>query len=151
MKRFRWIAGVVVLIGLGALGAIVLGLFGGDGKLSAERLALGRQVYEANCATCHGADLEGEPDWRKRRADGTLPAPPHDATGHTWHHPDEQLFAITKQGTAAFAPAGYKTTMTGYAGVLSDEEIRAALDYIKSRWPEDIRTRQAEASRRAGG
>jgi mono/diheme cytochrome c family protein len=151
MKRFWWIAGVVVLIGVGALGAIVLGLFGGNGKPSAERLALGRQVYEANCATCHGAELEGEPDWRKRRADGTLPAPPHDATGHTWHHPDEQLFAITKQGTAAFAPAGYKTTMMGYAEVLSDEEIRAALDYIKSRWPEDIRARQAEASRRAGG
>ena len=151
MKRFWWIAGIVVLIGLGALGAIVLGLFGGVGEPSAERLALGRQVYEVHCATCHGAELEGEPDWRSRRADGTLPAPPHDATGHTWHHPDAQLFAITKQGTAAFAPAGYKTTMTGYAGVLSDDEIRATLDYIKSRWPEDIRAKQAEATRRVGG
>ncbi len=150
MKRFWWIAGAIVLIGLGALGAIVLGLFGSEGKSSAERLALGRQVYEAHCAACHGAELEGEPDWRSRRADGTLPAPPHDATGHTWHHPDAQLFDITKQGTAAFAPAGYKTTMTGFAEVLSDEEIRATLDYIKSRWPEDIRTRQAEATRRAG-
>ena len=149
MKRFWWIAVVVVLIGVGALGAIVLGLFGGGEESSAERLALGRRVYEANCAACHGADLEGEPEWRKRRADGTLPAPPHDATGHTWHHPDEQLFAITKQGTAAFAPVGYKTTMMGYAEVLSDDAIRAALAYIKSRWPEDIRARQAEASRRA--
>jgi mono/diheme cytochrome c family protein len=150
VKRLWWIAGGVVLIGLGALAVAVLGRFGDAGTPSAERLALGGQVYEIHCAACHGADLEGEPNWRRRRADGTLPAPPHDASGHTWHHPDKQLFAITKHGTAAFAPPGYKTNMMGYAGLLSDEEIRATLDYIKSHWPEDIRARQAEATRRAG-
>jgi mono/diheme cytochrome c family protein len=151
VRRVGRITGGAALIGLGALAAAVLNLYGGEGTPSAERLALGRQVYEAHCAACHGVDLEGEPDWRRRRADGTLPAPPHDASGHTWHHPDEQLFAITKHGTAAFAPPGYKTTMTGYAELLSDEEIRATLDYIKSYWPEDIRARQAEITRRAGG
>ena len=112
---------------------------------------LRQQVYDVHCASCHGAELEGEADWRTRRADGTLPAPPHDASGHTWHHPDQQLFAITKEGIAAFAPPGYKTTMEGYAGILSDEEIWAVLDYIKSRWPEDLRARQADRTRRAGG
>lgn len=40
--------------------------------------------------------------------------------------------------------------MVGYAGILGDEEIWAVLDYIKSRWPEDLRVRQAELSRQAG-
>jgi mono/diheme cytochrome c family protein len=151
MKKVWWIAGIVVLLGAGALAGVVMNRFGGKGAPSPERLALGRQVYDVHCASCHGAELEGESDWRTRRADGTLPAPPHDAGGHTWHHPDEQLFAITKQGIAAFAPPGYKTTMGGYARILSDEEIWAVLDYIKSRWPEDLRARQADQTRRSGG
>ena len=127
-----------------------LGLLEDEKAASPEQLALGQSVYGENCASCHGADLEGEPDWRQRRADGTLPAPPHDETGHTWHHPDFQLFAITKQGTAAFAPEDYKTNMAGFSEVLSDEEIKAVLEYIKSRWPEEIRLRQADISRQAG-
>ncbi len=118
---------------------------------SSEHLALGRGVYQAHCAACHGADLEGQPNWRKRGADGLLPAPPHDETGHTWHHSDSQLFAMTKHGTAALVGPGYETTMTGFGEVLSDTEIRAVLAYIKSRWPETIRRRQAEATARAAG
>ena len=85
----------------------------------------------------------GEPDWRRRRADGTLPAPPHDATGHTWHHADEHLFRITKEGPAAFVGKGYRSTMTGFADILDDREIWASLAYIKSRWPADVRKIQA--------
>jgi mono/diheme cytochrome c family protein len=151
MKQAWWLAGGVALLGAAGIAGLLIGRLGGDGAPSAERLALGRQVYDVHCASCHGAELEGEGDWRRRRADGTLPAPPHDASGHTWHHPDEQLFNITKQGIAPFAPPGYKTTMRGYAEILSDEEIWAVLDYIKSRWPEDLRARQADRARRAGG
>ena len=114
-------------------------------------LALGRGVYQAHCASCHGADLEGQANWRKRGADGLLPAPPHDETGHTWHHPDGQLFVMTKHGTAALVGAGYETAMIGFGEVLSDTEIRAVLAYIKSRWPETIRRRQAEITARAAG
>jgi mono/diheme cytochrome c family protein len=119
--------------------------------VSPEHLALGRGVYQAHCATCHGADLEGQANWRKRGADGLLPAPPHDETGHTWHHPDGQLFVMTKHGTAALVGPGYETTMTGFGEVLSDTEIRAVLAYIKSRWPETIRRRQAGITARAAG
>jgi len=150
MKNVWWISGVAVLLGALGLAGVLTWRFDGDYAPSPARLALGGQVYEVHCAGCHGAELEGEADWRTRRADGTLPAPPHDASGHTWHHPDQQLFAITKQGIAAFAPPGYKTTMIGYAEILSDEEIWAVLDYIKSRWPEDLRARQAELSRQSG-
>ena len=90
------------------------------------------------------ANLEGEPDWQRRRSDGTLPAPPHDATGHTWHHSDEQLFRLTRDGPGAIAGDDYRTTMPAYAGILSDREIWAVLAYIKSRWPEDIRRVQSQ-------
>ncbi len=114
------------------------------------QLALGRGLYGETCAACHGAELEGQPNWRQRDPDGLLPAPPHDETGHTWHHPDAQLFEITKWGTAALVGSDYQTAMDPFGEVLSDDEIRAVLAYIKSRWPENIRARQAEISARAG-
>ena len=43
----------------------------------------GAQLYAENCASCHGANLEGQADWRSPGPDGRLPAPPHDETGHT--------------------------------------------------------------------
>ena len=63
---------------------------------NAETIALGRTIYETQCAACHGAQLEGQPDWQMPLPSGRLPAPPHDATGHTWHHPDDILFRIVK-------------------------------------------------------
>jgi len=110
-------------------------------------VALGRDVYAAHCSACHGAELEGEPDWRRRKPDGTLPAPPHDEFGHTWHHPDAVLFEITRHGAQAAAPPGYASGMPAFAGILSDREIAASLAFIKSHWPADIRRRQERISR----
>jgi mono/diheme cytochrome c family protein len=103
-------------------------------------LVQGERIYQARCAACHGANLEGQPDWRERGPDGLLPAPPHDESGHTWHHPDEQLFRLTKLGIARAAGLpDYETAMPAFEGVLSDEEIVAVLSWIKSRWPPAVR------------
>src|SRR5688572_13611973 len=115
----------------------------------AAQVAQGRAVYAAHCASCHGADLEGQPNWRERQASGRLPAPPHDVSGHTWHHPDRVLFEITRDGIAAHAPKGYESDMPGFARTLADADIWAALAYIKSRWPPEIRERQARLSEQA--
>ena len=64
----------------------------------ASLVALGKQVCAESCASCHGVALEGEANWRKRGSDGYMPAPPHDETGHTWHHSDVYLFLMTKYG-----------------------------------------------------
>ncbi len=107
----------------------------------AEAIALGEAVYADHCASCHGAGLEGEPDWRTVKENGLRPAPPHDETGHTWHHSDDQLFDLTKHGlTAVLARRGieYESDMIGFGDVLSDEEILAALGYIKSTWPDRV-------------
>jgi mono/diheme cytochrome c family protein len=107
------------------------------------QIALGRRVYGAHCASCHGVNLEGQPDWQRRRPDGRLPAPPHDASGHTWHHPDAQLVEITRDGFARIMP-GYATDMPAFGGSLSEAEIIAVIAYIRSTWPPEIHRRRAE-------
>ena len=98
----------------------------------AAQVARGEAVYHQYCAVCHGAELQGQPDWRRRLPNGRLPAPPHDEDGHTWHHTNEELFAMTRNGMVPpLAPAGYESDMPAYAGILSDEDIRAVLAFFK--------------------
>jgi len=96
----------------------------------------GRAIYEAQCAACHGVELQGQPNWETPDASGRLPAPPHDKTGHTWHHSDDLLFEITKYGPAKAAEKpDYLSNMPAYEQILGDDEIVAVLSYIKSTWP----------------
>ena len=116
------------------------------------KIARGARAYAQQCAACHGAKLEGQPDWRKRLANGRLPAPPHDETGHTWHHTDAVLFGITKEGLVPgkYAPPGYESDMPAFGGKLSDDEIWAVLAYIKKHWTSrDILAARAEMLRNA--
>jgi len=112
-------------------------------------LAQGEELYQGYCASCHGANLEGQPDWRSPGPDGALPAPPHDDTGHTWHHPDSMLFDYTRLGgKAALAAQGidFASGMPGFGDQLTDDQIRNILAYIKSTWPDRQRQIQAERS-----
>jgi len=142
-----------VVIGLGiTAGAIIIGSWtfvdlrtnGED----AATIAAGRTIYGDHCAACHGVQLEGQPDWKTPLPSGRLPAPPHDASGHTWHHADEMLFRIVKEGTAAVVGGNYESDMPGFGDTLGDAEIRAVLAFIKSTWPERERGFQEEVSRR---
>ena len=119
---------------------------GSDGisvALQAENLAVvaaGEKIYQAQCAACHGAQMQGQPDWRARDENGMLPAPPHDETGHTWHHADDLLFEITKYGAGVvIGDASYKSMMPAYKDILTDQEIVSVLSYIKHSWPANER------------
>lgn len=146
------IPGGVVLIGA-ALVYFAAG-FSSAGKVllkpdNALVVSLGEDVYGQNCASCHGANLEGEEDWQGRDEDGRLRAPPHDATGHTWHHDGELLFRLTKYGPAeVIGDPTYATNMPAYQNILSDAEIIAVLSYIKSTWPPHVRARHNEMEER---
>jgi mono/diheme cytochrome c family protein len=118
----------------------------------AAKVSLGSKVYAQHCAACHGAKLEGQPNWRQALPNGRLPAPPHDERGHTWHHSDDVLFGITKIGLVPpYAPIGYQSDMPPFAGKLADDEIWAVLAYIKSHWrtPELLAARAEMLQNRA--
>ena len=116
----------------------------------AKDLALGEKIYAEHCAACHGAKLEGQPNWQKKLPNGRFPAPPHDDSGHTWHHSDEVLFGITKHGLVPpYAPPDYESDMPAFGSKLSDAQIRAVLAYISSRWSKPVRETRAEMLRHA--
>ena len=109
----------------------------------------GKKIYAKNCASCHGVNLEGQKNWMSRLPDGLMPAPPHDQTGHTWHHPDRYLFMVTKYGIEEFIGEKYPNNMPAYKDILSDEEIIAVLSYIKSTWPSKIKKIHDQINSRA--
>jgi len=112
------------------------------------QVAYGHTIYLTRCASCHGIHLEGQPNWREHLPNGRLPAPPHNAEGHTWHHPDRQLFQMVKYGLASLVP-GYQTDMPIFKEILSDDEIWAVLAYIESQWPPHIRQARKRINRQA--
>lgn len=106
----------------------------------------GRQLYVANCGQCHGASLEGQANWNRPGPTGRMPAPPHDASGHTWHHSDKQLARIILDGLAAFAP-GYKSDMLPFRGRLTEAQVGLILAYLRDSWPQ--REREYQQARTA--
>lgn len=115
-----------------------------------ETINLGEAIYATHCASCHGTNLEGETNWKIQNEDKSFRAPPHDASGHTWHHGDSTLLEAIRLGGKRLEGLniGGTSNMPAFADVLTDEEITAVLTYIKGTWPEDIRTLQWEATLR---
>lgn len=140
----------LIALGAGAGTAVALGwlvsLWTPDRSGSAQ-IAHGRELYRRHCASCDGARSEGQPTWQESLPNGRKPAPPHDVTGHTWHHSDGELLLITNRGMAALVP-GHESDMPAFEGVLADDDIRAILGFIKSAWPE--REQQDQPARTEG-
>lgn len=113
-------------------------------------LIAGQNLYGEHCASCHGVNLEGQPNWRIQNDDGTVPAPPHDATGHTWHHDSQLLFDYTRLGgetlMAERGVTGFNSAMPSFDETLSDQEIWDILAYIQSTWPAEVQDIQASRS-----
>ena len=118
---------------------------------SQETVALGEAVYADNCASCHGADLEGETDWKQQNEDGSFRSPPHTADGHTWHHADGVLIEAIKEGGTRFEGLniGGSSNMPAFGDTLTEEEITAVLAFIKSSWPEDVQEIQRQQTEQA--
>jgi mono/diheme cytochrome c family protein len=135
------IAGAAALLGCVGVGAALIGRAGPHP---------GAVLYDEHCAGCHGADLEGQPDWQTPGADGVLPAPPHDTSGHTWHHGDRLLFDYTRFGGARAMEMrgvdGFASGMPAFDGVLTRAQTGDVLDYIKSTWSDRERAVQAGRS-----
>ena len=106
-------------------------------------VTVGKPIYLRECASCHGRKLQGQPLWRTEDQYAGRRAPAHDETGHTWQHPDEDIFLMTKFGRFSTAPPDAVSYMPAFKDVLSDDEILAVMAFIKARWPLGLRVSQA--------
>jgi mono/diheme cytochrome c family protein len=117
--------------------------------LAANDISLGQELYAVHCAACHGPELQGEASWRVQNEDGSFRAPPHDASGHTWHHSDNLLLESIRHGGARLPDnIGGTSKMPAFGEILDEGQMTAILIYIKSTWPEDIRLIQWEQTAR---
>lgn len=94
----------------------------------AETIALGAQVYNQTCASCHGDAGQGHI---------LEQAPALDESEHAWHHPDGQIQDLIKNGGMS---------MPAFGDQLNDEEILAVIRYIQTWWTADQLASQQEAS-----
>jgi mono/diheme cytochrome c family protein len=116
-------------------------------ELDSGRVKDGRAIYRQHCASCHGPQGEGAPDWREPNEQGELPPPPHGPEGHTWRHADAVLYRMVNRGWRDPFNKTKRLTMPGFEDVLSPEEIRAVIAYLKTLWTPEQRRFQWEESR----
>src|SRR6266567_1918124 len=107
----------------------------------------GRGVYDRYCASCHGANGQGAPNWQERDEHGELPAPPHDAEGHTWRHSDAELYEMVSKGWRDPFNKTTRLTMPAFGSVLSPDQIRAVVTYLKTLWTPEQTEFQSEESK----
>ena len=131
-----------------ALAALALAALGVD-KIAAQQPPVGKQVYVLQCAACHGARGEGQPDWDEPDPSGEMPAPPHDRAGHTWKHGDAMLYRIVSEGWRDPYNKTARLTMPAFGQVLSPREIREVIAYLKTLWTPEQRSFQLEESQHA--
>ncbi|MEX0864196.1 MAG: cytochrome c [Acidimicrobiia bacterium] len=106
-----------------------------------DRVAVGAELYQQNCASCHRPDLSGDPDWKTPNVDGSYPPPPHDSSGHTWHHPDRVLIEIIRDGSDF-----PQSRMPAFGDRLTEDEIEAILEFFKDNWGPDERAYQQQVT-----
>lgn len=158
-RRLFW-SGLLILaivLGVAACGVARLGYAGSAGTsvapgapyptLDAAQAARGREVYIQYCASCHGPKAEGAPNWATPGPDGLGLAPPHDDTGHTWHHSDRVLYEMIRDGMSDPLRPGSPLRMPAFGGALSDSDIRAVIEYFKGLWAAENRQYQWDQTR----
>jgi mono/diheme cytochrome c family protein len=111
-----------------------------------EQVKSGRAIYQQHCASCHGANAEGAPNWQERDAQGELPAPPHNAEGHTWRHSDSDLYAMVSKGWRNPFNKSMRLTMPAFRDALTPEQIYTVIGYLKTLWTPEQRQFQSEES-----
>ena len=103
----------------------------------------GLTLYKTYCAQCHGRNLQGQPLWHLQDQFAHQRAPAHDDSGHTWQHPDEDLFQMTRTGHFPNDLGRGTSYMPAFGERLHDEEILEIISFIKSRWSLAMQVSQA--------
>lgn len=101
------------------------------GAASSAEDTLGRRVYEANCAQCHGSAGQGLP--------GVYPA----LEGDPFVTASEELpVRVVLEGRS---PSPRTPPMPAFGDLLSNQEVAAVVSYIRGRWGNDAGPVPAES------
>ena len=147
MNKFVWAA--AALFAAVATGSVLMMTGPYNPFMNTAVIARGHELYTKHCSSCHGKNLEGQANWESPLPNGRMPAPPHDASGHTWHHADDVLIGVAKFGLKPYAGKDYESDMPTFGAILRDEEIAAIVTYIKSTWPERERAYQEQVTKQS--
>lgn len=93
----------------------------------------GAELFQQNCAVCHGVNAEGTKEWKKTDANGNYPPPPLDGSAHAWHHSIPQLARSIKEGGIKLGGV-----MPAFGDKLSDQEVLAVIAFFQSKWPDKV-------------
>jgi mono/diheme cytochrome c family protein len=113
-------------------------------RFNEAQVSLGGSLYIANCAFCHGDNLEGKPGWDGHYPSGRRPALPLNGETEITRLSDQDIMDVTKYGGQPFSPADYENDMPGFEMQLSDADIWAIVAFIKSRWSDEAIERQRQ-------
>jgi len=118
MNNRRKVKGLIILAAL-IVSSYAVSIDGFPNRTSSPPLvADGNALYAAKCATCHGKDGKGMPNWRSKGQP--------DFTDKNWQksRTDAQITDATKNGKGKFMPA--------FKAKMSDEEIAAVTARIRA-------------------
>ena len=150
----RWLLPVGAMFALAACGVALLSVPTQPvtavpyPTLDAAQVARGEQVYAQQCQRCHGANLQGAPNWATPGPDGLTLAPAHDDSGHTWHHPDRVLHEAIHNGMNDPLKPGSPLRMPAFGNALPDADIRAVVEFFKNHWSPEHRQYQFDETRK---
>lgn len=97
-------------------------------------ISKGEALYQKYCVSCHGEKGVGENPLNIYATDeyGVI-APPLDESAHAWHHTDEALVEVILEGSSR------NPRMKSWKDVLTEEDARDLVGYIKSLWSPRIK------------
>lgn len=117
------------------LSSLLLLNLGGCGKNESKidpfALMEGEGIYKAECAHCHGKDMQGQPGWQSSAAEGKpLGAPPLAGDSPVRGKPFAELVATVRRGNMP----GQAGEHPAFAGKLTERQMENVILFIQSRW-----------------
>jgi photosystem II stability/assembly factor-like uncharacterized protein len=101
----------------------------GHKRENSELVAAAGQLYDKLCQSCHGAKGVGEkPENMHTTDEYGFVAPPLDNSSHGWHHSDDDLVRTILNGSPR------NPRMMPFGGLVTDNDARNLVAYIKSLW-----------------
>lgn len=105
-----------------------------DARFNVANIARGAQIYQENCAQCHGPEAQGHPDWRHAKQQGYAAAPPLDGTGPAAKMKKFEIIAVIKNGVKYDG----QPVMPGWKGRVSEQDIDDVITWFQALWPSDV-------------